>query len=313
MKPLLTIAVPTFNRVDKLEKCLNIILNEIQGRPVELLVSDNASTDGTEDFMKRFSQENPAVTYIRNSENIGPDRNFMNCYEKAAADYAVLIGDDDVLLPGVIDKILEAVSAKPVFIHLNSSTLLNWDTMEHTPANAPEIGTVVYDDRSDFLTDIGIFITFVSSLVMRTDLVRQIPDKDRYIGSYLLQSHLALRTLAQEGKYIRVTDNCIAATGNERVNYDVYYVWGQQYSRLLLETGVQIGLSEETARKIHKHDLENTILYFVSTLPATCAGSKKWKKSCIMNAVKAYPKLCLKYAAYVYLPSPIIKVLRKLF
>ena len=110
MKPLLTIAIPTFNRADRLKRCLEACLEQTAGKSVELLVSDNASEDATQAFMTEFCKKNLAVSYVRNPENIGPDRNFLNCYNCAKGEYVLLLGDDDVLLPGAVDAILEAKS-----------------------------------------------------------------------------------------------------------------------------------------------------------------------------------------------------------
>jgi glycosyltransferase involved in cell wall biosynthesis len=120
METILSVAIPTFNRVDKLKKCLESLLAEIAGKPVELLVSDNASQDGTQAYMEEICREHPEVTYIRNSENVGPDRNFLNCYNRASGEYVYLLGDDDVLLPGAMDAILETLAKKPVILDRKS-------------------------------------------------------------------------------------------------------------------------------------------------------------------------------------------------
>lgn len=309
MDILLTIAVPTFNRVEKLKRCLCRLVEEVQGRPVELLVSDNASTDGTETFMQGFIAAHPEVTYTRNAENIGPDRNFLNCFAKAKGEYVFLLGDDDVLLPGALDNILDALRQKPVFVHLNTSNLLAEEPLSYSPPHMPEGETRTYTSKDALMQDMGIFVTFVSSLVMRTDLIRQIPDKEQYIGTYFIQSHIALRTIAADGQYMFITKNCVAATGNERVNYDVYYVWGEQYTKLLWDTAVGAGVSQETVQKIHQHDLENYIYSFVVTLRFTSPNSDKWNKACIMAAARKNPKMYPHYVAMVYLPKWGIKAI----
>lgn len=303
MSPLLTIAVPTYNRVEKLSVCLDRIAAQVQGKPVEVLVSDNHSDDTTEAFMNDYMRDHQDITYIRNAENIGPDRNFLNCFERAAGEYVLLLGDDDVLLPGALDRILDALSTKPVFVRLNTSGLKTVDPLSYTDPCEPEGEDRSYDSRDVFLKDMGIYITFISAMVMRTDLIRQVPNKERYIGTYFIQSHIALNTLTADGEYVFVTKNCIAASGNVTVNYDLYHVWGEQYYNLLWQTGIACGFRPETIRQIHRNDMATMIYGFIRNFRQTCSNESQWNKGCIMRSVRNYPGLYPRYLAAVYLPN----------
>src|SRR5215469_3678455 len=81
-RPLLTLAVPTYNRVIFLRQFLDSLRDQLRSiSEVEVIVSDNASTDETPEIMKEELQRGTPLTYIRNPENIGPDANFLQCYE----------------------------------------------------------------------------------------------------------------------------------------------------------------------------------------------------------------------------------------
>lgn len=112
--PLLTIAVPTFNRhkylVELLPDLISQIAQEGSGQ-VELLVIDNASTDATQaligdNYAKR-------LRYQRNPVNIGADRNFLECIKSARGKYVWLFGDDEVLNPGGVGRVLAALKEGP--------------------------------------------------------------------------------------------------------------------------------------------------------------------------------------------------------
>ena len=96
---LLTIAIPTYNRKNMLKRALDSIVNQLNPR-VEILVSDNASNDGTDDMM---AESYPMIRYIRNKTNMGSDKNFLQCYRKAKGKYVILLGSDDRLADGAID------------------------------------------------------------------------------------------------------------------------------------------------------------------------------------------------------------------
>lgn len=107
---LLTVAVPTYNRVKYLSELLPILIAECQkayelGFAVELLVSDNASTDGTERLARQRLSEYQFSRYYRNESNIGGDRNFIECIGRATGTYVWLFGDDEILADGAILKL----------------------------------------------------------------------------------------------------------------------------------------------------------------------------------------------------------------
>ena len=99
---LVTIGISTFNRVDStFPEALRSAL--AQDYPhVELVVCDNASTDGTEAFMA--TQADERLRYHRHSHNVGANGNFNACLEQARGEYFLLLHDDDVLAPGFVRR-----------------------------------------------------------------------------------------------------------------------------------------------------------------------------------------------------------------
>jgi len=108
--PILSICIPTFNRLPYLRELLPIILaevaeaNRVEPR-VELLISDNASADGTEAYLR--TQVYPWLFYRRNTTNIGARYNFLSCIQLAQGDYVWLFGDDDLFVPGGMACVLD--------------------------------------------------------------------------------------------------------------------------------------------------------------------------------------------------------------
>ena len=106
-KPLLTIAIPTYNRAWCLKDLLSALADQVKDEPrIELIISDNASTDETPLLVKDFVAEGHRVRYLRNAENIGSDANFVQCFEQARGKYVWLFSDDDIIIPGALAKIL---------------------------------------------------------------------------------------------------------------------------------------------------------------------------------------------------------------
>src|SRR5579859_6264340 len=108
-RPLLTVAIPTWNRAPYLEQNLSQLLSETAMlRPdlVEILVSDNASTDETAATVEKIRQSGLVVRYVRNERNMGWAFNFAQCFDLAVGKYVVLLGDDDVFVNGALATVL---------------------------------------------------------------------------------------------------------------------------------------------------------------------------------------------------------------
>lgn len=310
--PILTIAIPTFNRLEKLKKCLQRVLEEISNKQVELLVSDNASIDGTQEFMHSMCEIYPTISYYRNNSNVGADRNFLNCFNKATGEYILILSDDDILLPGAVNSILEVLFNKPIFVHLNSCGLMNDNPLMYGTPKFKEEGARVYYDKNDILNDIGIYITFVSSLILKMDLVRNVRDKEQYIGTYFLQSHVALRTMQIEGTYVINTYNCLAASPNRTVNYDLYYVWFECFYKLLMETAVSCGFDKKRLFEIYYKDTCNTVLDFVLHFRRTCRNNERlWNKSSVFKCLKDHRTLIIVFKIVIYCPTFLLPIINK--
>lgn len=115
---LLTIAIPTWNRAEKLEKSLNCLLPQIMNfeDKIEFIISDNASTDNTSNKIENVKNKYPKFNFIYNQqqENTGFFGNFFKCISLGTGKYFWLLSDDDFLFPNVINKLLEILERKEV-------------------------------------------------------------------------------------------------------------------------------------------------------------------------------------------------------
>lgn len=94
-RPLVTIAIPTYNRADGyLRVALQCALDQTYPH-VEVIVSDNCSTDRTPQFVR--SLDDPRLVYYRHEKNIGPANNFNFCLKQARGHYFLLLSDDDMI------------------------------------------------------------------------------------------------------------------------------------------------------------------------------------------------------------------------
>ena len=101
--PLVTVGIPTFNGGQKISKALRSVLE--QNYPnLEVIISDNCSTDNTREVCKALIDENSSVKYFRQPRNLGVMGNFEFVLHQATGDYFMWLCDDDALEPGILHR-----------------------------------------------------------------------------------------------------------------------------------------------------------------------------------------------------------------
>jgi glycosyltransferase involved in cell wall biosynthesis len=105
-KPVLSILIPTYNRADYLEKCIKSVLASDSDQ-IEVLVSNNSSTDHTSQVLGSFSDSR--YTYFQQEQNVGGLRNVQFLCNKANGIYLFFLTDDDYLLIDSVDLVLDFI------------------------------------------------------------------------------------------------------------------------------------------------------------------------------------------------------------
>lgn len=123
--PILTIAIPTWNRAPLLAEALDILQKQLSEQSftqkIQIIISDNASTDNTNEAIKGFCENNPLLNIVHHTQdtNTGYFGNFRKCRELSTGAYFWLLSDNDHLADGVIEHIFQILeSNKPSFIFL---------------------------------------------------------------------------------------------------------------------------------------------------------------------------------------------------
>lgn len=104
----LSVAIPTYNGAKYIREALNSIISQLEdvNEEVEIVISDNASTDQTLEIIREYQKKYPFIKYFRNKRNLGADRNFDLAVRRSTGEYVWLFSDDDKIKAGAIKKIL---------------------------------------------------------------------------------------------------------------------------------------------------------------------------------------------------------------
>ncbi|MCL7413412.1 MAG: glycosyltransferase [ANME-2 cluster archaeon] len=86
----------------------------------ELIISDNASTDGTYEICKEYADKDPRIQYYRNEQNLGAAWNFNRVFELSRGKYFKWAAHDDILDPNCISEFVEVLDNDDSIILCNS-------------------------------------------------------------------------------------------------------------------------------------------------------------------------------------------------
>ena len=119
----LSICIPTYNRAEHLDNCLHSIANAAASGDFafEVCISDNCSTDETKQVVTRHKVA-LNLRYHCNDSNLGIPRNFLQVVSMAGGDFVWLIGDDDLLMPYALERMIGLIEKNPDvdFFYANS-------------------------------------------------------------------------------------------------------------------------------------------------------------------------------------------------
>ncbi|WP_072393206.1 glycosyltransferase family A protein [Hyphomicrobium sp. CS1GBMeth3] len=110
----LSICIPTFNRAAYLQNALSRFETHYRfDFPYEIVISDNASTDNTQDVAEAFARKGLPVRYHRRATNGGSLANTVSAFHHAVGRYAFYHADDDFLVPDGIVEAVQYLDANP--------------------------------------------------------------------------------------------------------------------------------------------------------------------------------------------------------
>jgi len=203
----LSICIPTYNRALFLRQCLNSIVSQFDDAGVlvktEIVISDNASKDGTQEVVSEYGEKFSNIRYYRNSENLGFDNNVLNVVSKASGEYCWLLGDDDALFENSLKTVLAEISTSHCAYYM--ANCQGYDHELLVPAlshpNLPFVENQSYPSLAEFVKgiksprDLVGYFGGMSAQVFKNFFWRNFPQKEQYIGSQTIHMHILLAAM----------------------------------------------------------------------------------------------------------------------
>lgn len=111
-QPLVSILIPVYNREKIVSRAIDSALAQTY-RNIEIIICDNASTDGTWSVLQEYAEKDNRVKIFRNETNVGPVRNWKECLNHATGEYVKFLWSDDEILPTFVETMLRPVLNDP--------------------------------------------------------------------------------------------------------------------------------------------------------------------------------------------------------
>jgi glycosyltransferase involved in cell wall biosynthesis len=207
---------------------LSVLTDQLKNESrVELIISDNASPDETPVVVHEFVARGLCVRYIRNTQNIGPDANFLQCFEQARGKYVWLFSDDDLIVPGGVAKVLHCCEAADYDL----ISLKNYIFEEsHTPSPAGARNDVLYiSDPRELAKRVDAMFGLISGNIINKDTVLAAGPKpfSELIGTNLIHLGWTFTALSRFSRGLLIREKLIAVRANNAGGFSPSQVFGR--------------------------------------------------------------------------------------
>ncbi|MGX8940679.1 glycosyltransferase family 2 protein [Symbiopectobacterium sp. Eva_TO] len=199
----ISFCIPTYNRCEVLEELIASIANqEKHSFDVEVCISDNASTDGTQELIDKWEEMyGVTIIYSRNEANIGPDRNYLAAVSLASGDYCWLLGSDDILSPEALQCLSGFISSE-CDLYLCDRREFNYDmkiiNFEHRRWLNSDSNIYSFSNDADYIKyfkscrTLGGVFSYLSSLIVKRKKWNSIAFSNKYVGSAYMHVYVLL-------------------------------------------------------------------------------------------------------------------------
>jgi glycosyltransferase involved in cell wall biosynthesis len=200
-RPTVSVCLPVYNGERFVGEAMRSILGQTL-KDIELIISDNASTDRTGEICRDEAQRDPRIKYFRSDVNRGLAWNFNRAFELASGRYLVWMGHDDAMAPEYLERCVAELELHPEALLCFSNSYYTDDAgnitqkleLENTGAAempSDRFHRILYDPRCDPICG-----------VMKVQYLKQ----TRLHPGYADSDRVLLTEMAMRGRFRKVED-----------------------------------------------------------------------------------------------------------
>ena len=200
--PRISIGVPVYNGERFLKEALESLLAQTYA-DFEVVISDNASADGTAEICQAYAAMDRRVRYFRNAKNLGANKNFNHVFLLSTAKYFKWASADDVCAPEHLERCIEILDRDSTAVLAHPRTrFVDEDGLQIEMEDAGwDLPSELAYDRLRYVIFAGHWANAQYGLI-RVDAL----SKTRLIPSYPGGDYRLLGELSLLGKFIQIPD-----------------------------------------------------------------------------------------------------------
>lgn len=254
---LLSICIPTYNRAFVLKDTLNRITSDSAfDEEVELIISDNCSTDNTKEVVSLFQKQHSNIRYYCNERNV-KDENFIIALSYGHGEYLKLINDYIYFPMGALEYIKDCIRE-------NVSVRIPLFFVEKVK-RALRGKVVLCYSLDDYILSVSYFVTWISSFGCWREDFNTLQEKDRYAPLLLQQVDWSYRIVSSKKGCIIYTQNIIKSSAVDlgpRGGYNYLEIHVNNYYRIMLSF-LKAGL---LSKKVYNIDRKYSLRHYRSRI-----------------------------------------------
>lgn len=267
-RPILTIAIPTYNRASILENALKNLLPQLVEfcEKIELVISDNASTDNTQSVICEIKIRYPdlnIVTFLQ-STNTGYFGNFKKCKELATGSYFWLLSDNEHLSAGVVKVLMNSIQSSTKTFGAIYFAEITKSKQNKLKSNFEGFNVFETDFHSLIDNETAWLLTSISSVVFinntnKDDIaITELPE-NLFLGFLFLCNSLMI------SDKILVISGKIYSSAPCKVYFDIFQAWTKDITECVEYMKKYKLLTVDSANKFIDGYLKNNIQSLVLT------------------------------------------------
>ncbi len=307
----LTFGIPTLNGEKHIAQTIDSVLNVLIGKQInniEILVSDNCSTDRTGEIVQGYAKKHPQyVRYVRNNQNIGYDNNLNSVISNSHGEFVWFLGDDDYLVPDaphiIINKIYsfeqhhpDVLVAPVQYYDIRSDIYLEGRQVEKDRC---------YSNGEDFIRENLWATAPMSSLIVRKSAWSAVK-LEEFCGTQW--SHVgAVIKLAKHSTIILLSSpKVVVRTGNPR--------WCSNFGNQLLSGMTHLNVMSSIVKEGYAPDIfENYVESRFLTNFVAIVSMKTWDVILLWRIAKLMAKYFYKKPTFWLFHLPVLILCPNLF
>ena len=211
-RPLVSIAIPTYNRGELLERTLETILPELPD-DFEIVICDTGSTDGTRERIAPIAAANPRVRFFPLAERLNLDEALLELLDLSRGEYIWFFSSDDCMKPGAAEAVRRRMSGSPrppALVYVNQEIVAE----DGRVLIASQVGRERDRDFADgrgILPWLGLDLGFLSASIIPLARAREVTSAHDFSGTRSLNLHLYLECLRLGGPAVYIGEPLVQA------------------------------------------------------------------------------------------------------